>query len=108
MSDNLTHQVAQKQLILENKPSCRLTLQQKLDIIKLLDENHSKTDIADQYGVTRTAIYKIYKARDKILKFSANTSNLNLDKKKSIKPLTNEVMDEILFSWLSQIRQQGS
>ncbi|KAI4488468.1 hypothetical protein M0802_011574 [Mischocyttarus mexicanus] len=86
----------------------RLPLSTKLEVLKLLDAGSTKTEVAGRYNVTRTAIYKIAKNRKEILKYFAGpTCKLGLKKKINLKPSTNVVLDEILFNWLSQTRQQG-
>ena len=47
--------------MLRDKMTHKLTKEQVLEIIELLKENKSPTDIAKKFGVSRTTIYNIKK-----------------------------------------------
>lgn len=100
-----------KKVKLQKKNSCnkssnqkRLTMEQKLEVLKKLDSKISMTDIAQEYGISRPAVYKISKKRDEILQYSSKSLAKKYMSRKTIRLPFNEVMDEILVSWLDQIR----
>lgn len=100
--------IAKKNSCNKSSNQKRLTVEQKLEVLKKLDSKVSMTDIAQEYGISRPAVYKISKKRDEILQYSSKSLAKKHMSRKTIRLPFNEVMDEILISWLDQIRRQGT
>ncbi|CAH0559890.1 unnamed protein product [Brassicogethes aeneus] len=81
-----------------------LTLKDKLDVIKKLDNGARMTDLSKIYKIPRTTMYNIKANRDKIESIMQNQS-LRLDYRRTTKISKHHDMEEDLFSWyLERVR----
>ena len=79
-----------------------LTLSQKTDVLKHIDENVKFDEIARKFGIGMTTVYNIRSQRDSILSNVAD--NLNGKRKRMrLCPLGNE-LDKRLLAWHSDAR----
>ncbi|KAG5681787.1 hypothetical protein PVAND_011195 [Polypedilum vanderplanki] len=60
-----------------------LTIQEKIDIINLIESGQSRQAIANRYGVGKTTVHDIYKRKEKIIEF-ATFKNTDLAKRRRL------------------------
>ena len=83
-----------------------LGVEDKLEILKLIDSGTSYTIITLQYGIAKSTVGNIKKNRSKLLEFKAKTVDMGM-KKASLKLLKigeYKELDEALYIWFRQQR----
>ena len=85
-----------------------LTLDQKLEILKLLKKSVSYSIICDKFGIGRSTVGDIKKNREKILQFKKDTVEMGMRRdQKTMKLGGNAKLDKALYVWFSQKRVEG-
>ena len=86
-----------------------LSIEDKLEIIKLIDKSVSYTIICEQYGIGRSTVGDIKKNRAKIISFKKNLVEMGCTSKKAkvMKLSTNDELDKAVYVWFKQKRMEG-
>uniref|UniRef100_A0A1X7VWW7 HTH psq-type domain-containing protein n=1 Tax=Amphimedon queenslandica TaxID=400682 RepID=A0A1X7VWW7_AMPQE len=85
-----------------------LTLEEKLDVIKMLNKAVSYTVISEKFGIGHSTVGDIKKNRDKILQFSKEREERGVKEVvKSMKLGANADLDKAVYIWLCQKRLEG-
>ncbi|GFR84193.1 transposase [Elysia marginata] len=80
-----------------SKQKNALTLEQRLDVIKMAAQGKSQRQIADHFGVGKTQVQKTLKQKAEIqAEFEAGAP---LSKRKNSKPTGNEQINELVHKW---------
>lgn len=82
-----------------------LTLDQKIEIIKLIENGQNYGIIAEKYGIGKSTVGDIKKNKDKIIKF-VTTTERGPGTRKTLKQPENLVLENALFMWFMQQRRQ--
>ena len=85
-----------------------LTLEKKLEVIKMLDKAVSYTIISEKFGIGHSTVGDIKKNRDKILQFSKEREERGMKEEiKSMKSGANPDLDKAVYLWFCQKRLEG-
>lgn len=86
-----------------------LTIEKKMEIIKLLKKGATATALSTQFNVPRTTINDLKKNADEIEKLSSQMESLDgrVKKRKTMKGAANEALDTALYMWFIQKRAEG-
>ncbi|XP_007520800.1 jerky protein homolog-like [Erinaceus europaeus] len=85
-----------------------LTIKDKLDIIKKLEDGGSSKQLAVVYGIGETTVRDIRKNKEKLITYaSSSDSSSLLAKRKSMKPSMYEELDRAMLEWFNQQRARG-
>ena len=80
-----------------------LTIEDKLEVLKLIDKSTSYTIICEKYGIGRSTVSDIKKNREKILKFQKEIKEMGTSRKAKVMKLGDDpVLDRAVFMWFSQ------
>ncbi|XP_039449350.1 uncharacterized protein LOC120428402 [Culex pipiens pallens] len=83
-----------------------LTLEQKVEIIKLLGEQaHTKAHLAKQFGVDRSTIRKIELQKERVL-LSVSTICIENCQRKYVSTGKHHELEEVLYYWVRQMKPQ--
>ena len=86
-----------------------LTIEDKLDILKLIDKSVSYHVIAEKYSIGKSTVGDIKKNRDKIMKFQQDATDMGMKKKaKTMKLGEDRKLEEALYIWFRQKRMEGA
>lgn len=85
-----------------------LTIKDKLDIIKKLEEGISFKKLSIVYGIGESTVRDIKKNRERIINY-ANSSDptSGVSKRKSMKSSTYEELDRVMIEWFNQQKTDG-
>ncbi|XP_003341417.2 tigger transposable element-derived protein 2 [Monodelphis domestica] len=85
-----------------------LTIKDKLDIIKKLEEGSSFKRLSVVYGIGESTVRDIKKNKERIITY-ANSSDptSGVSKRKSMKSSTYEELDRVMIEWFNQQRNEG-
>lgn len=90
------------------RPHVSLTILQKVDILKKLDEGTPPRCLSKDFGISCRTIYDIRKNKEKILNFyTSSDSDKGIANRKSVRPPKNADLDVILFEWFKQRRSEN-
>ena len=85
-----------------------LTIDEKLEIISLLDENHSLSAIASKYGIGRSTVSDIKRDRQKLLDFKKQTLDMGMYHcPKTMRLGTSTILGKAVYLWFKQKRMDG-
>lgn len=87
-----------------------LTIEKKVEIINELKKGVSASSLAVTHNLPRTTINDIKKKQDEILNFASQMEQLAgpVSKiRKTMKPASNELLDEAVWIWFVQKRNEG-
>lgn len=85
-----------------------LSVEDKLTIINRLEQGETGASLAKIYNVGRATIFDIKSKKNKLLKFASKFNCKNGSKKrKTMKKVGNEQLENALYSWYLQMRNQG-
>uniref|UniRef100_G1Q473 JRK like n=1 Tax=Myotis lucifugus TaxID=59463 RepID=G1Q473_MYOLU len=86
-----------------------LTIKDKLDIIKKLEDGGSSKQLAVIYGIGETTVRDIRKNKEKIITYASSSDSTSLlAKRKSMKPSMYEELDRAMLEWFNQQRAKGN
>ncbi|XP_012584917.1 PREDICTED: jerky protein homolog-like [Condylura cristata] len=86
-----------------------LTIKDKLDIIKKLEDGGSSKQLAGMYGIGETTVRDIRKNKEKIITYASSSDSTSLlAKRKSMKPSMYEELDRAMLEWFNQQRARGN
>ncbi|XP_037360093.1 jerky protein homolog-like [Talpa occidentalis] len=86
-----------------------LTIKDKLDIIKKLEDGGSSKQLAGLYGIGETTVRDIRKNKEKIITYASSSDSTSLlAKRKSMKPSMYEELDRAMLEWFNQQRARGN
>ena len=80
-----------------------LSLQDKLKIVELIDTGYSYQYVASKFGIGKSTVFDIWKARNKVSRFVAeleDCSSKGAKKRCMIRKLNYEDVDKALHLWL--------
>jgi DDE superfamily endonuclease/Tc5 transposase DNA-binding domain/CENP-B N-terminal DNA-binding domain len=80
-----------------------LTLAQRVEVLKRLDNKHSQSSVALEFGVNQSQISRIQKNKDKIFEEWQNNTNPDRKRKRTGKA---EAVEEALLRWFAQARSR--
>ncbi|XP_023234735.1 MATH and LRR domain-containing protein PFE0570w-like [Centruroides sculpturatus] len=83
-----------------------LTLQQKLELIKLVESGIPKSKIARHFCIGETTLRRIVRNKARIFDFNANKCNL-MHLRKNIKVSRVPTVDEKVWSWYKKMKAKG-
>uniref|UniRef100_A0A1B6LLX5 HTH CENPB-type domain-containing protein n=1 Tax=Graphocephala atropunctata TaxID=36148 RepID=A0A1B6LLX5_9HEMI len=85
------------------------TIQQKIDMIKQLDEGVSVRELALKYNIGCTTVHDVKKNRDKLLKFSiaASDSIFGIQHRRTMKKSPYELLHKAMLQWFNCERAEG-
>uniref|UniRef100_A0A1B6I8X0 HTH CENPB-type domain-containing protein n=1 Tax=Homalodisca liturata TaxID=320908 RepID=A0A1B6I8X0_9HEMI len=85
------------------------TIQQKIDIIKQLDEGIRVKELALKYNIGSTTVHDVKKNRDKLLKFSVATSDsvFGIQHRRTMKKSPHELLHKAMLQWFNRERAEG-
>lgn len=75
-----------------------LTLAQRVEVLKRLDNKHSQSSVALEFGVNQSQISRIQKNKDKIFEEWQNNTNPDRKRKRTGKA---EDVEEALLRWFA-------
>jgi len=85
-----------------------LTINQKLDIIKKLEQGGSTKNLALQYGIGETTVRDLRKNKNKLINYASNSdSSSGLSSRKTMKLSTYDELDKAMLQWFNQQRAQN-
>ena len=86
-----------------------LSIQQKLELIKKIENGATRKQMTLQYGIGECTVRDILKQKDKLTEFAASSDNSSaMKKRKSMKSTTLEELDATLLRWVIQVRNEGT
>lgn len=90
------------------RPHKSLTILQKVDMLKKLDEGTPPRCLANDFGISCRTVYDIRKNKEKILNFyTSSDTDKGIANRKSVRPAKNADLDAILFEWFKQRRSEN-
>ena len=85
-----------------------LSIQQKLEVIKMLDSSISYTIICEKFGIGRSTISDIKSNRDKLLKFNMELKEMGTKRDVKVMKLGDDpLLDKAVYVWFRQKRMEG-
>ena len=85
-----------------------LTLDKKLKILELLDDNYSLAAIATKYDIGKSTVSDIKKDRQKLLEFKKEALDMGMYRQTKTMRLGNNVaLDKAVYLWFKQKRMDG-
>ena len=85
-----------------------LTLDKKLKILELLDDNYSLAVIATKYDIGKSTVSDIKKDRQKLLEFKKEALDMRMYRQPKTMWLGNNVaLDKAVYLWFKQKRMDG-
>lgn len=85
-----------------------LSISDKLEVIKLLEQSVSYAIICERFGIGRSTVGDIKKNREKIIYFKKETEGMGMKIEPKMMKLSNNVqLDKALYVWFCQKRMEG-
>lgn len=85
-----------------------LSIKEKVEILKLLDNKISYTLIAEKYGIGRSTVSDIKKNKKKILEYRGELVERGVKKTvKAIKYGEDQRLDQAVYMWFKQKQMEG-
>ncbi|XP_026479269.1 jerky protein homolog-like [Ctenocephalides felis] len=85
-----------------------LSMKDKYDIIRRLDEGELPTKLALEYGVGKSTVSDIRKQKFDIIEFISKIDSVDrVNERKTMRLAENKVADEAVYRWLIEKRSQG-
>lgn len=85
-----------------------LTIKDKLDIIKKLEEGNSFKKLSVLYGIGESTVRDIKKNKERIINYANNSDPTSgVSKRKSMKSSTYEELDRVMIEWFNQQKTDG-
>lgn len=85
-----------------------LTIDEKLEIVSLLNKNHTLAAIASKYGIGKSTVSDIKRDHDKLLDFKKQTLDMGMCRHPKTMRLGNSViLDKAVYVWFKQKRMDG-
>ena len=86
-----------------------ISIEQKLKILKKVDEGQSLSSIATEFGVGKSTVFDIKKSREKIMKFATEALDESSIKKRCIvRRADDDSFDKAMHLWFTQERYKGT
>lgn len=82
-----------------------LNLQQKREIIRLVDSGESVRSVASKFNIGKSTVSDIFKNKGNLLDYAAE--DRNLDKRKTLRLSAHPSMENALYTWFVQERARG-
>ena len=80
-----------------------LTIEQKLDILKKLDQGSTISSIASEFGVGKSTVFDIKNSREKIIKFAGEAQNdSSLKSRCIVRRADDDAHDRAIHHWFIQ------
>lgn len=93
----------------EKRKKVVLSIQDKLELIKKIQNGSSKKQMSLQYGIGESTVRDILKQKDKLMEFASASDNRScMKKRKTMKTGTHEELDAALLKWFNQTRSEGT
>ena len=85
-----------------------LTVQQKLEVIKMLDNSISYTIICEKFGIGRSTVSDIKSNREKLLKFNMELKEMGTKRDVKVMKLGDDpLLDKAVNVWFRQKEWKG-
>ena len=85
-----------------------LSIEDKIDILKLLDKSVSYSVVCEKYGIGRSTVGDIKKNRLKIMNFKAEMVDMGMSKKAKVMKIGDDKkLDKAVYVWFKQKRMEG-
>ncbi len=85
-----------------------LTVEQKLEVLKMIDNFTSYTIICEKYNIGRSTVSDIKKSREKLLKFTRVIKEMGTSRKVKVMKLGDDpLLDQAVYVWFKQKRMEG-
>ena len=89
----------------EKRKRVVLSLEKKLEIVERLKRGHTQSQVSAEFGVGASTVSNIWKQRDDLKKFVAETTVYKAAKQRKIlRGAKNEVVDGAVYLWFQQER----
>ena len=86
-----------------------LTIEQKLDILKKLDQGSTMSSIASEFGVGKSTVFDIKNSREKIIKFAGEAQDdSSLKSRCIVRRADDDAHDRAIHHWFIQERHKGT
>ncbi|XP_014679538.1 PREDICTED: jerky protein homolog-like [Priapulus caudatus] len=86
-----------------------LKVEQKLDIIRRLENGATQARIAEEFGIGTSTVSDIFKQRDTLKKFVSETAVFEVAaKRKVMRSAINEAVDQATYCWFLQQRASNT
>ena len=85
-----------------------LSIDDKIEVLKLIDKGTSYTVIMEKYGIGRATVSDIKKKRSSIMDFRRQTKEMGVVRTvKTMKLVEDPTLDQAVFLWFKQKRAEG-
>ena len=86
-----------------------LTIEQKLYILKKLDQGSTMSSIASEFGVGKSTVFDIKNSREKIIKFAGEAQDdSSLKSRCIVRRADDDAHDRAIHHWFIQERHKGT
>ena len=85
-----------------------VTIEQKLDILKKLDQVSTMSSIASEFGVGKSTVFDIKNSREKIINFVGEAQDdSSLKSRCIVRRADDDAHDRVIHHWFIQERHKG-
>ena len=86
-----------------------ISIEQKSNILKKVDEGQSLSSIATEFGVGKSTVFDIKKSREKIMKFATEAlDECSIKKRCIVRRADDDSCDNAMDLWFTQERNKGT
>lgn len=89
------------------KKRTRLSIAEKVEVIKKLENGISAENICIEYGIKKQTVSDIKKTKENIKKHALKINDDDLCNVRKVLTSTNNNLDEAVFKWFLQMRSSG-
>lgn len=102
MGRNVTQKISTNR----TKPRSKISINQKLQILRDLDSGSKISKIASSYRISRSTVMNIRKRRGKIIECAKNVSRQVVDRTIRVRNLAIHKLETVLFTWIIDQRER--
>ena len=85
-----------------------LSIDDKVAAVRMLTDGCSLTVVSEKFGIPKSTVSGLRKNREKMLDFQQKTAEIGMSRPaKRMKMGKSEELDDAVFMWFNQKRQQG-
>ena len=86
-----------------------LTINQKVEVIKMIDRGCSAAVVAAKYGIAKNTVTDIKKNKQNLLAFHRESSEMGIGRKaKTMRLGEDQKLDKAVYIWMKQKRMEGA
>lgn len=85
----------------------QLTLQQKVEVLQMIDQKVPYREIAKQFNIAHSTISGIKKTKHEIYQLVNQRANLSMHRIHKSMPITSKLLDERMYAWYLSNRNQN-